>query len=356
MHLLFVAEGLDRSEVGLLARLVGHGHAVDLLVSNPADVFRAEEVGVRACCLPLRRRYDVPAIKALRRRLTSGGVDIVHCLRNNRPITNTLVAIRGTAVPLVAYRGTAGHLSHLDPGSWLSYLSPRISAIVCVSEAVRHYLLGMRVPPRRALTIYKGHDPAWYENEKTADLSEFGIPAGALVVCCAANMRPDKGVDVLVRSLHRLPRDGSVHLLLVGTVQDRRVNVAARDSRIQHLVHFAGYRDDAIRIIGASGVFAMPSTRREGLPRAVIEAMCQRVPPVVTRVGGMPELVQHDQSGLVVAPGDPLAMADAIGRLAADPQTRQNMGQAARERIEAAFSIEQTTEATLSLYKRLCAE
>lgn len=353
MQILFVAEGLDRCEAALLRGLAAQGHGVELHVGDAADVRVMKDTGVRAGYLPFRGRYDLVSIRAIRQRVRTGRFDIVHCLRNNRPLANALVAVRGAAVRLVAYRGTAGHLSRLDPGSWLTYLNPRIDTIVCVSEAVRRYLLRMGVPAGRAVTVYKGHDPAWYEGSPPADLSEFGIPGNACVVCCVANMRRDKGVDVLIRSLHHLPRDGSIHLLLVGSVQDARVLKAAGDGRIQHLVHFAGYREDATRLIGASHIFVMPSLRREGLPRAVIEAMCQRVPPIVTRVGGMPELVEDGQSGLVVDPSDPPAIARAVLRLSASPDMRRGIGEKARQRIESAFSITRTVLSTLRLYEAL---
>jgi glycosyltransferase involved in cell wall biosynthesis len=351
VRILFVAEGIDRSEAGLLERLAGHGHGVELLVANPSDISALQQTGVKARHLPLRARYDIAGIRSIRQHILSERFDIVHCLRNNRPITNVLAAARGTSVRIVAYRGTTGHLSRLDPSSWLSYLSPRIDVIMCVSEAVRQYLLRTGVPADRTVTIYKGHDPAWYESTSPHDLSAFGIPTDAHVVCCAANMRRDKGVDVLVRSFHHLSKNSPVHLLLVGSIRDPRVREAAMDERIRHLVHCTGFRDDATHLIGASDIFVMPSLRREGLSRAVIEAMSQRVPPVVTDVGGMPELVEDGVSGRVVPPSDPVAMARAIDQLTADAELRRRLGEHARRRIEEQFSADRTLDSVIRMYE-----
>ena len=91
-------------------------------------------------------------------------------------------------------------------------------------------------------------------------------------------------------------------------------------------------------------MFVMPSVDREGLPRAVIEAMAQSVPAIVTRVGGMPELVEDRVSGLVVPPRDPAALATAIVSLAMNGTRRAHYGAAARARIESHFSITRTVE------------
>lgn len=354
MRILFVAEGLDRVEAAVIEGLAGSGAAIDLLLGDLSGLTPGPHQNLRVTGLPMRRRHDLHAIRCIRRHMAEEGYDIVHCLRNNRPLTNTLVAIRGKTTPLIAYRGTVGHLSRLNPVSWTSYLNPRIDRIVCVSNAVREYLLTMRVPAQRVVTIHKGHDPAWYDGASPADLAQFGIPPDAFVVCCVANIRRDKGIDVLIRSLQHLPADNRVHLLLVGNVADTSVRFVA-DADTGQLVHFAGYRQDAPDIVAASDLFVMPSLRREGLPRSVIEAMCLRVPPIVTRVGGMPELVEDGLSGVVVPPSDPAAIAAAIRRLISDPEMKVRLGEEARRRIEGTFSIDRTIAATKRLYEEAVA-
>jgi glycosyltransferase involved in cell wall biosynthesis len=107
--------------------------------------------------------------------------------------------------------------------------------------------------------------------------------------------------------------------------------------------------------MAACDVFVLPSLRREGLPRAVIEAMAYRTPPIVTNCGGSPELVEDGVSGLVVPPGDDGAIANAVRKLAADPAVREDMGKAARERIRLHFNIENTIRKTLKLYQAVLA-
>ena len=357
MRVLVLSEGLDLPEFHMLAELRARGVELTVMLAPGCEYFKKlADVDIRALALTLKGRLDLSGIRQIRTELKSGNYDVFHALRNNRPISNALWASIGIPVKKVAYRGTMGNLSRLDPASWLAYLSPRIDTLICVSEAVRQYLLGMGVPETRAQTILKGHDVSWYQSDGAPPLGEFGIPDDAFVVGCVANMRRLKGVDYVIRSAHHLPPDSKIHYLLVGEVRDEDLRVLAEDPAVGGRVHFSGYRSDARAIVSRCDVSVMASVRREGLPRAIIESMAQSVVPVVTKVGGMPELVEDGVSGTVVPPRDDKALADAFLALERDPELRARYGAAARERIETVFSVQRTAEVTQALYERLVSE
>lgn len=354
MRILLVAENLDLPEFHFILGLARRS-VTPTVVVHPADARgRAlAEQGVAVVPCALQGRIDRSAIAQIRQLLRDGHFDAVHCLRNNRPLSNTLFAVRGMTVPLVAYRGTIGHLGWWDPGSWLTYLNPRVSRIVCVSEAVRQYLLELGIPEKRAITIHKGHDVAWYTAAPRSALASFGMPGDAVVAGCTASMRPVKGVPVLLAAMQRLPETSGVHLLLAGDIRDRHIERLLKDPRIAPRVHLTGYRQDAASLMGACDIFVMPSVKREGLPRALIEAMAQGVAPIATSVGGMPELITHNIHGLIVAPRNPEELARAMAALAGNPDLRRQLGAKARERIRGDFSIEGTIERTLRMYEGL---
>ena len=118
-------------------------------------------------------------------------------------------------------------------------------------------------------------------------------------------------------------------------------------------VHFLGFRPDAARLAGACDVAVMPSIEREGLPKAILESMALGIPPVVTDVGGLPELVEDGKCGYVVPPRDAEALRDALRALAQNAELRRRFGAAARARIEGPFNFRHTAEKTLALYRRL---
>lgn len=311
--------------------------------------------GVAVTELSIRNRLDLRAAHRLRTLMLARRPHIVYAPLNNT-LGVSLIATRGLHIKVVGYRGTIGHLSRWDPASRLTYLHPRLDRIVCVSKAVERYLTETGISGQRLRTIYKGHRVSWYDSDQPVPLSEFGIPDGAFVVGFTGNMRPVKGVDVLLKSIKHLPGDLKIHFLLVGHVRDKSIPKIASVEGIRQRVHFAGFRSDAAAIAGACDVFVMPSVEREGLPRAVIEAMAQSIPPVVTNVGGMPELVVDRECGLVVLPRDPAALAEAIVTLARDPGIRREYGRRARERIQTHFNIDQTIGQTLSLFNELLDE
>lgn len=300
-----------------------------------------------------RRKFSLEAVREIRRVLRAGRHDVVH-LFNNPAIVNGILASVGLPVKVVTYRGQTGNISRWDPICYLTHLSPRVSRIVCVAEAVRQSLLGVVYDPAKLVTIYKGHDLAWYEGTVRADLRDLGVPEGAFTVCCVANSRPRKGADVLVAAAGLLPPDLPIHLLLIGQAMDEepmRSLVAA--SPFRDHIHLIGFRENVLGIVAACNVAVLPAVKREGLPKTVIEAMVHRVTPIVTTTGGNAELVEDGRSGLVVPPGDAPALAAAILRLYRDPAATRRMGEAARDRIGSHFRLEDSVTAHLALYREL---
>ena len=352
---LVVATSIDRPHLALFAALRDAGVVVRLLF-DPASPRR--EAILRefpdAGFLPVRHRLDWKAARALRKILAADPPDLLYA-PDNRPLSISLMAARGLPVRVVAYRGTVGHLSRWDPASWLTYLHPRLAHVVCVSDAVESYLRDrIRIPQSRLTRIYKGHDPAWYDGppERVVARAELGIPAEAQVVGFVGRMRPVKGVDVLIRALDELP--ANVHLLLVGEVADPALErLAAETPERKARIHFAGPSTNVLGLLDLCDVFAMPSVSREGLPRAAIEAMCRRRPVVASAVGGLPELLDQGNCGLVVPPGDPAELAGALRRLLADPDLRRRLGAAGRKQIETNFHVRETLRKTLDLHRSL---
>jgi glycosyltransferase involved in cell wall biosynthesis len=351
MHVLAITGSNDRSEIEVYRTLVTKGHKVDLICSphwrGEAPLIRG---GVDVIKMHIRHRLDFHAVGEIQHMVHKRAPDLIYAPRNSALSVALMATRKHNRVPVIGYRGTTGHLSRFDPASWLTYFHPRLNRIVCVSEAVRHYLLGKRIPAAALHTIYKGHRVEWYDFDQAVDVTEFGIPLNAFIIGFTGNMRPVKGIDVLLRSLTELPPELNVHALLVGEVRDGTIKAMAADPAIADRVHFTGYRKDAPVLAGACDAFVMPSVEREGLPRAVIEAMAQRVPAIVSNVGGMPELVEDGISGLVVPPRDHKALAGAIATLAGNREQRDALGQAARQRIATAFNVDTTIEKMEALF------
>jgi len=182
---------------------------------------------------------------------------------------------------------------------------------------------------------------------------ELGVPEGDTLVLTVANLRPEKGYDVLLEAArlvdgHHLP----IRFAAVGRGPlERALRERHRALGLDQRFTFLGQRDDVLRLLVGSDVFLLAS-RQEGLPVVLMEATSVGMPIVATAVGGVPQVLTDGTDGLVVPPGDPVALAAATERLAADPGLRERLGRAARER-SAMFDVAAACRQIEEIYRDL---
>lgn len=346
----------DPAETGSFIEM--HRRGVDITVITWPDTFNHDALvaaGVPVIPYVLKGKISRPCIRFIRDELKRKPYDVLHML-DKRATMNGLWASAGMDIKLVAYRGIVGNLSYFDPLSWLYLLNPRIDRIVCVCEAIRQYLLGLGMPGIRLrrdvpVTIHKGHNPDWYQ-PPFEDLAQFGIPDDAFVVACTARGVPRKGVPVLLEAIDQLPPDLNIHFLLAGTEMDNPTHkdLVSRNT-YRNNIHLHGFLKRMPWILPNCDIAVLPSLRREGLPRGIIEAMIGGAVPIVTNSGGSPELVVEGQSGFIVEPGESRPIRDRILELFEDRDLHARMSESARQRIRNDFTVEKTAEETIALYR-----
>lgn len=170
---------------------------------------------------------------------------------------------------------------------------------------------------------------------------DLGLPPDSLAVTYVANLREDKGHMCLVEAARRVVEAvPSARFLLVGREDREAAPVRAKilELGLDGHVVLTGARRDIPAILGATRVVAHPGNQ-EGLSNAILEAMAAGVPVVASRSGGNPETVEDGKTGLLVPPGDPVALASAILDLLRDPGRAAGMARAGRERIRDRFSL-----------------
>ena len=352
MRLLAITTTTDLPEAHLLAELSrSYGIAVTLLGTlKQSHQSILSAAGVTIVPLALSGRISRRAIIAIRNAARECEPDIIHSF-SNRALSNGLIATRGLRCRHVAYRGAIGNVSRWDPLSWMTYLHPRLDKVICVSHAVEDYLAGVGVPRNKLRTIYKGHRLSWYEGHHSD--APLASPTDAITIGCTANMRPVKGVDILLKAAKLIPSTTPLHLVLIGEIRDKQLPPLISSVNEVHRVTVVGYQENPIPFIQPCHIFVMPSRDREGLPKAVIEAMSQGVAPIVTRVGGMPELVVDGECGLVIKPNSPEQLAAAIISLATDRERATLLGARARTRLAEHFTLDATVAETRAVYEEL---
>jgi len=356
MRILILTDIYNRPETETFIGLKKAGIDIELLVRSEPPYPRAQEAGLTSKEFVVQGRFDFKAILSLRKELKEGKFDILHVF-NNRAASVGFLASIGLPIKIIAYRGIVGNVSFFSPNSWLTYLNPKVRRVVCVAEAIRtHFLqmrfLGLQLNPEKFVTIHKGHELSWYQKQAT-DLNQFGIPQGAFVVGFAGRDRPRKGIEVLIEAVNLLPRNVDVHLLLVGKMYRKKLMEKIAKSPRKDNIHLAGYRHDAPQIAAACSIFALPSLAREGLPRAVIEAMAYGTPALVSDTGGNPELIKQGECGYALPAGDAEKLSEAILELYNNPVKLKKMGAAAQKQIDDNFNNRQTVEKTIALYRKV---
>jgi glycosyltransferase involved in cell wall biosynthesis len=183
-------------------------------------------------------------------------------------------------------------------------------------------------------------DPPDAERGRAA-LREFGVPVGARVVCGAGRLTSQKGFDNLIEAFARIaePR-GDIRLVILGEGGRRReLEKQAAATGVGSRIHLVGHRRDVRDILAAADVYALSSVN-EGMANTLLEAMSVGAPIVATDVSGTAEAVRDGVEALVVPPADVSALAGAVGRLLDDGPLAERLGERARTRAAADFSME----------------
>jgi glycosyltransferase involved in cell wall biosynthesis len=185
---------------------------------------------------------------------------------------------------------------------------------------------------------------------------ELGVPAGAPLLGAVAVLRPQKALDVLVRAVASLlPEFPDLRLLIAGDGPEReRLEELAAELGVESAIMLLGIRSDVPDLLAALDV-AVLSSDYEGSPLAVMEYMDAALPVVATRVGGMPDLIEHGVNGLLVEPQDPAALAEAVVQLLRDREGAREMGRRGQERRRSEFTIDGTVRTLERMYEDLVA-
>ncbi len=265
-------------------------------------------------------------------------VDVVQCFQWRPALIGMLAARLAGRGRVVAGRRSAP-IEHGGRGFLEELVVRMADRIVVNAEAIRpRGAAGARtevIPSGVDTSIF--HPPPGSRAELRARL---GLPPGHPVIGTVGRLEVRKGTDVLLEAAARLWRNGlpELRLLVVGDgpLRDELPALAARLG-IADRVLMLGDRADVSDVLGALDVFVLPS-RTEGMSNALLEAMATALPVVATAVGGNPEVVTAETTGMLVPPDDSIAMADAVARLVASPQDAARLGAAARAHVEAHYS------------------
>jgi glycosyltransferase involved in cell wall biosynthesis len=372
-----------RPRVLLLIKCLGYGGAeqllVDVVANRDDDAFdyevayvlaaenglvpAVEASGVTVHALGARGNGDLGWMARLRRLLITGDYDLVHF---HLPYAAAL----GRLVALTVPKNRRPILMYTEHSLWgktpiavrgLNRIAiGHDGSLIAVSKAAGDALPG---PLReRATVVVHGIDQgraaglrARRDAVRLEVRAELGVPDGAVLALSVANLRSEKGYDVLLEAARRVLDSGAaVHFAAVGRgPQAAEVEALHASLALGERFLLLGPRSDALRLMAGADVFVLAS-HHEGLPVTIMEATSVGLPIVTTAVGEIPNFLTNGEDALIVPPGDPVALAGAIGRLVADESLRRRLGQGALVH-SAMFDVARAVTDIEVIYTRLLA-
>jgi sugar transferase (PEP-CTERM/EpsH1 system associated) len=272
-----------------------------------------------------------------------------------------VVAAKLAGVPVVV------HAEHgTIQGGWGRLVTQRflwraVHKVLCVSQAHRQRLVETVGFPSDLLTlILNGVDVKAFTprlSDKETIRAELGLELDPIYIGTVGNLRPVKNQALLLQAAQQIcTRHHNVRVVVIGEGPLREQLVRTAEALgIQKQVCWLGARADIPELLNALDIFVLPSLS-EGLPMSVLEAMACGLPVVATAVGGIPEVVVHGQTGLLVSSQDIQQLTAALAALIQQPDLRVTLGRQGRERAVAHFSLQRMVHDYQLLYESLLCE
>ena len=343
--------GGERQTLWLAKELAVRGY-VSIVAARDGEPLmqRAKDAGVETVSCAPRFEGDLSAAWRLRRVIRDRKIDIVHAHTAHAVATAALATLR-LDVPVVVARRVDFKLRDNAATRW-KY--GRSAMIIAISRAVARVLADSGVDERRIRVVPDGvdvHRTVIRANATT--LAAIGVQPGAPLVVQVAQLVGHKDplnfVHAVARARSIVP---TMQALLVGDGSLRPdVENEVRALGLEGTLYLAGYRTDADALLAAADVACL-SSREEGMGSVLLDALAFARPVAATTAGGIPEVIEHGETGLLVAPQNPIGLGDAMAELLTDRTLAARLGANGRARA-ADFSVERMTDRTVAVYEEV---
>jgi len=282
-------------------------------------------------------------------------VDLIHLHSSKAQGVGVLSTLYGNRVPMVLSRRVA-FLPGSNVFSKWKYNQRQIKKIICVSEKIRTIMQKFVRERSKCVTVYSGIDLKKFDNmkrDKKFLVDEFDLDSGKDIIGTVGAIDAAKDHFTYVDAIARLAAGGHpVQGLIVGDGPlASELKDYVQDKLPRENIRFTGYRKDVGRLLISFDIFLMTS-KEEGLGTSILDAFLARVPVVTTDAGGIPEIVKHEQTGLLAPVQDSKKLSENISRLLTNNGLCQMLIDRAYEFVSA-FSKEETSSKTFKIYQEV---
>ena len=345
--------GGEQQTLWLCQGLLRRGHKIFLACQPGSDLHqKGEATGIAVCPVVMRGEWDIWAVRELIGLIRQHSVEIVH-FHTAHAHALGLLAAQLAKVPIrVLTRRVDFHI-HRHPLNRWKYGSG-LTAIIAISEGIRDVLIQDGLAPERVTTVYSGIDLQRIENVGNGSYvrDEFDISEDTLLIGIVGALAPHKDHRNFLEAAAIVKQSvPDVRFLIVGDGELRaELEWVSTTQGLSADVIFTGFREDVLEITKTMDIFVL-SSYLEGMGTVILDAMALGRPVVATKVGGIPEIVQHEKNGLLVPARNPGKLAEAILKLVNNPSLRAQMGAQGREQVKR-YTLERTVEGAEAVYFR----
>jgi glycosyltransferase involved in cell wall biosynthesis len=367
LHVITAAQfgGTSRHVLSLISHLVSQNHEVGIVTSpEPRLIKESRKIGAKVFLNPhfVRRvqlHEDIRALAPVYRALREFKPDLV-CAHSTKAGFAARLCCRILGIHRSIF--TAHGWAFAEGRSrWKRQMlagAEKVAArftrkIICVSEHDRNLAIQFGVGfPEQLVVIHNGIDPKPFLRTGDRAVRRGLSKVSAPVLTMIGHLVPQKDPITLLNACLLLRNPYKLVIVGDGWLREEIRGYVENQSQLRDRVLIMGESESISEILAESDIFVM-SSRWEGHPIAVIEAMVAGLPVIATNVGGLPELVEDNLTGLLVPPAQPQALTNAIERLLSDRSLCTRMGDAGRKRALVHFSVESMVKSTEAVYKEV---
>ena len=342
---------------GLRERYDFHVACIKVAGGPGSEIF--ETLGIKMAILPAGRLPNFCAVPRLARYIRAHRIQIVHTQVLASDVIGGIAARLAGQTLLFSTKSNMHYISGQGLSLlrnlpyWLSMYLP--DQVIAVSEVMRSEILEhVHLSPERVVTIRTGIDVGSFgrAQARAASREELGLEHGDLALVYAGRLAGGKGLEYLIEAVRQAVADEpGLRLVLMGEGPlAGRLQELVLEAGLSRQTIFTGFRLDVPNLLAAADVFVLPSLT-EGLPQSMMEAMAAGRAVIAASVGGVPEIVEHGVTGLLVPPRDSQALAEAILQLVKHPALRESLGANARAAALERFGVGHMIECYNALYQ-----
>lgn len=289
---------------------------------------------------------------------TENKIQILDAQTSRAHSLSLLVKFFNPELKLIVHR-RVDNLPGKDPLNLWKYRTKKVDHYIAISEAIEKVLHGQGIDPSRISVVRSATDSSVFEGldrdaERKSLAQAFSLDPKIFFVGNASALSHQKGYDTLIRAMKILIDQGEpIHCFIAGDGDLRdQLEKLRNDSNLDYDVTFLGFIKEVPTFLSALDVLAVPSNN-EGLGTIILDGIHAGCAIVASEVGGIPEMVKHQETGLLVPPGDPKALADALKRMMISEELRNQTRVSAKQLIQNNFSIDAMVNGNFSIYQKV---